>query len=143
MWRRWIPVSMCIMASPRASRSSRIDSRNRSSICSPNRWCVASNRCLAITSVSFASLIPLGGDSVGLRAQLRDGNDGRGIRVSVGNVGPRYFETMGIGVRTGREFQSSDRAGAPPVIIVNETFAKQAFPEGGAVGRDMRVLSEQ
>ena len=34
-----------------------------------------------IASVSFASLIPLGGDSVGRRAQLRERQDERGIRV--------------------------------------------------------------
>jgi putative ABC transport system permease protein len=95
-----------------------------------------------IASVSFASLIPLGGDSVGLRAQLRERQDERGIGVSVSNVGPRYFETMGIVVRNGREFRSSDREGAPPVVIVNETFAKQAFPQGVSVGRDIKLQSE-
>ena len=67
----------------------------------------------------------------------------QGVPVLAANVGPRYFETMGIGVRQGREFQPSDRVGAPPVVIVNEAFAKQAFPEGGAVGRTIRVPSER
>jgi len=40
-------------------------------------------------------------------------------------------------------FQSSDREGSPPVVIVNETFAKRAFPQGGAVGRDIKLLSGQ
>ena len=96
-----------------------------------------------VTSVSFASLIPLAGDVVGRRAELRDRRDGPGVPVLAANVGPRYFETMGIGVRQGREFQPSDRVGAPPVVIVNEAFAKQAFPEGGAVGRNIRVSSER
>jgi predicted permease len=96
-----------------------------------------------VTSVSFASLIPLAGDVVGLRAELRDRADGSGVPVSAANVGPRYFETMGIGVREGREFLSSDRIGAPPVIIVNEAFAKRAFPDGAAVGRSIRVLSDR
>jgi predicted permease len=96
-----------------------------------------------IRSASFTSLVPLGGDSVGMRARLRDRNEGDGIRVAVSNVGPRYFETMGIVVLNGREFRPSDREGSPPVIIVNETFAKQAFPEGGAVGRDIKLLSGQ
>ena len=96
-----------------------------------------------VTSVSFASLIPLAGDMVGLRAELRDRPDGSGVPVWTANVGPRYFETMGIGVRSGREFLSSDRVGAPPVIIVNEAFAKRAFSDGAAVGRSIRVLSER
>jgi predicted permease len=96
-----------------------------------------------VTSVSFASLIPLAGDVIGLRAELRDRPDGRGISVRAANVGPRYFETMGIGVRDGREFSSSDRVGALPVVIVNEAFASRAFPDGAAVGRSIRVLSER
>jgi putative ABC transport system permease protein len=96
-----------------------------------------------VTSVSFASLIPLAGDMVGLRVELRDRPGGSGVPVWTSNVGPRYFETMGIGVRSGREFLSSDRVGARPVIIVNEAFARRAFPDGAAVGRSIHVLSER
>ena len=96
-----------------------------------------------VTSVSVASLIPLAGDMVGLRAELRDRSDGSGVSVWASNVGPRYFATMGISVRDGREFLSSDRIGAHPVIIVNEAFAKRAFPDGPAVGRSIRVLSDR
>ena len=39
-----------------------------------------------VTSASFASLIPLGGNSVGRRAQLRDRPDWNGMRVGVSNV---------------------------------------------------------
>jgi putative ABC transport system permease protein len=94
-----------------------------------------------VVSASFASLIPLGGDAVGLRAQLRDQKDG--IRVLVSNVGPRYFETMAIPLRAGREFHSSDRIGSAPVVIVNEAFAWRAFGQEAAVGRQIKVASER
>ncbi len=95
-----------------------------------------------VTSASFASLIPLGGNSVGRRALLRDRPDWTGMRVSISNVGPRFFETLGMAVRTGREFHASDRAGAPLVVIVNQTFVRQAGMNGNVTGRSIR-LSDQ
>jgi putative ABC transport system permease protein len=94
-----------------------------------------------VVSASFTSLIPLGGDAVGLRAQLRDQTDG--IRVLVSNVGPRYFETLAIPLRAGREFHSNDRIGSAPVVIVNEAFARRAFGQEAAVGRQIKVASER
>ncbi|MEK6281424.1 MAG: ABC transporter permease [Acidobacteriota bacterium] len=52
---------------------------------------------------------------------------------------PRYFETMGIPIMKGRAFTEQDRAGAPPVIIVNETLAKRFWPDADAVGNRMRI----
>jgi len=41
-------------------------------------------------------------------------------------VYPRYFETMGIPVLKGRDFNEDDlRPGSPPVLIVNESFVRQ------------------
>ena len=45
-----------------------------------------------------------------------------------------YFETMGIPLREGRTFTSSDRAGAPLVAVVNEVIARKWFPKESAVG---------
>ena len=38
-----------------------------------------------------------------------------------------YFEMMGIPVMLGRGFEETDRAGTPPVVVVNETYARQYF----------------
>ena len=95
-----------------------------------------------VTSASFASLIPLGGNSVGRRAQLRDRPEWDGMRVSVSNVGPRFFDTLGIPFRGGRDFRPADRVGAPLVAIVNEAFARQSGMSGDMTGRSIRVLSQ-
>ena len=92
-----------------------------------------------IRSASFATLLPLGGDALGRRAELRDRPGENGIRVWVNNVGPRFFETIGIGLRSGREFLSADRQGTLPVAIVNETFASRAFTNQPAIGRSIRI----
>jgi predicted permease len=39
-------------------------------------------------------------------------------------VTPGYFETLGIAMRRGRDFDEQDAVGAPPVAIVNEMMAR-------------------
>src|SRR5690606_5685844 len=53
-------------------------------------------------------------------------------------VTPDYVATMGIPVLDGRGFSATDIAGAPPVVMVNETLAKRYWPGQSAVGRRMR-----
>jgi predicted permease len=52
-------------------------------------------------------------------------------------VSPRYFETLGIPIRAGREFDERDSARVPHVAIVNETFAKRFFPGTDPIGRTL------
>jgi len=52
-------------------------------------------------------------------------------------VSPRYFQTLGIPVKAGRDFDERDSARVPHVVIVNETFAKQHFPGEDPVGRTL------
>jgi putative ABC transport system permease protein len=49
-----------------------------------------------------------------------------------------YFETMGIGLRSGRTFNTSDVAGREPVAVVGETLARQRFGGMNAVGRRLK-----
>ena len=43
-------------------------------------------------------------------------------------VGPAYFETAGVPVRFGREFEFRDRLAAPRVAVVNEAFVRSYWP---------------
>jgi putative ABC transport system permease protein len=54
-----------------------------------------------------------------------------------------YFEAMGVSLVSGRNFEARDAAGAMPVAIVNETFARKFFPDGDALGKRIkRVLDD-
>jgi putative ABC transport system permease protein len=56
--------------------------------------------------------------------------DPQPLRVVAGD----YFRVMGIPVRRGRAFASTDRADAPPVLIVNDALAKLFWPDRDPVG---------
>src|SRR5439155_22116548 len=50
-------------------------------------------------------------------------------------VTPEYFHLLGLGLAQGRLFDDRDGAGGPPVIVVDRSWAKRFFPNGGAVGQ--------
>jgi predicted permease len=51
------------------------------------------------------------------------------------NVTPGYFRTMQTRLIAGRDFAQTDRKGAPPVAIVNQTLARRLFPNEDALGK--------
>jgi predicted permease len=50
-------------------------------------------------------------------------------------VGARYFETIGTPIVRGRGIGEHDTADAQHVAVVNETFARQYFPDRNPIGR--------
>ena len=59
------------------------------------------------------------------------------------NVGANYFTTLRIPIRSGRDFTDADSASAPPVAIVNETFAKRAFHDRNALGHQVSFTTRR
>ena len=51
---------------------------------------------------------------------------------------PDYFTTMQIPILKGRAFTDQDKAGAQPVVIVNETLARKYWPGQEAIGKRIR-----
>lgn len=49
-------------------------------------------------------------------------------------VGPNHFRTLGIPLVRGRAFSSSDRAGRASVAVVNETAAREFWPNEDPIG---------
>jgi predicted permease len=52
-------------------------------------------------------------------------------------VSPKYFATLGIPIRAGRDFDERDSSTVPHVVIINETFAKRHLPGEDPVGRTL------
>src|SRR5262249_41365825 len=57
-------------------------------------------------------------------------------------ISPKWFDTMGITLRSGRDFSDRDRVGSPPVAIVNEAFARRYLPGQQPIGQTLRVQSD-
>jgi predicted permease len=57
------------------------------------------------------------------------------LRVTFVAVSPTYFKTMRIGLAGGRNFESIDRIGAPPVAIVSHALANALWPGRDPVGQ--------
>ena len=60
---------------------------------------------------------------------------GAGIRV----ISPDFFRVLGIPILRGRAFAGSDRDGAAPVAIVDQTMARRSWPNEDALGRRFRI----
>lgn len=50
-----------------------------------------------------------------------------------------YFDTMRIPIMKGRAFTAQDTRTSPLVVIVNETLARQFWPQGDAVGKQLHI----
>lgn len=54
-------------------------------------------------------------------------------------VSPRYFDTMRIPVLVGRAFNASDVKTAPPVCLIDKTFAERFFPNENPIGQEISM----
>ena len=61
--------------------------------------------------------------------------DQYGNEVAHREVTPGYFRTMRVPVIRGREFTEQDGAKAPPVVLINQTLARQFFAGQDPVGQ--------
>jgi predicted permease len=57
------------------------------------------------------------------------------IRVQTNHVGVNFFQTMGIPILQGRDFNAQDTPTSPTVAVVNRTLARQFFPNENPIGQ--------
>ena len=62
--------------------------------------------------------------------------------VSVRRVTPDYHKALRIPLRSGRFFETTDRAGVVNVVIINESAAKKFFPGESPIGRSVTLNDE-
>ena len=94
-----------------------------------------------VQSAAFVNYLPLGGSNssdsylVEGEPEPAPGQEYNGrYRVAT----PDYFRTMEISIVRGRAFTEQDKAGAPPVVIINETLARKHWPGQDPLGRRIR-----
>jgi putative ABC transport system permease protein len=54
-------------------------------------------------------------------------------------IGAGYLNTMRIPLLEGRDFEDTDQPDGPPVALVNQTLARELWPNQSAVGRSLLV----
>lgn len=96
-----------------------------------------------VTAVSTTSRLPLAPDinieSIAVPGHHSPEEDG--APVDAVSVGADYFRTVGVPIVAGRAFTPDDVRLRRRVAIVNETMARQYWPDGSAVGR--RIHSDR
>ncbi len=91
-----------------------------------------------VESAAFGSRTPLGfGGSSSTTVDIPGyvPRENEEVVINYSNVGAGYFATMGIPVRTGREYHHTDTAEAPFTIVINEAMARRYWSNGNAVGQ--------
>ncbi|HKE05698.1 MAG TPA: ABC transporter permease [Blastocatellia bacterium] len=101
-----------------------------------------------VQAASLARVVPISGDgrrgSFVLEGQgEQEINDrisrGEGLpSVRLNIISPKYFQTMGVALTRGRDFTAQDDEGAPSVVIVNDSFARQYFAGQDPLGKRLR-----
>ena len=57
-------------------------------------------------------------------------------------VTPTYLATLGVPLRHGRLLTEQDREEAPRVVVINESMARQFFPDLDPIGRELRIRGQ-
>jgi putative ABC transport system permease protein len=55
------------------------------------------------------------------------------------DIGPGYFDALGVSLRRGRGLTPQDDAGSAPVAVVNESFVRRFGPDGDLLGTEVVV----
>jgi predicted permease len=96
-----------------------------------------------VVHASIAQNPPLAGGF--LRSVMPEGADTTTqdrILVQVNSVSPGYLETLEIPLVRGRDLAATDTAGAPLVVVVNETMAQRFWPGADALGKRFRFFGD-
>ncbi|MBI2409406.1 MAG: ABC transporter permease, partial [Gemmatimonadetes bacterium] len=94
-----------------------------------------------VTGVA-AGLVPLlSGDNWGTNVKVQgfDCGPDTDCNSRFNEISPEYFKTLGVSLKAGREFATSDQLGAQRVSIVNEAFARKFNLGSNPVGKFMSV----
>ncbi len=86
-----------------------------------------------VEHVAAISRLPFSGGNSG-RTFNRPGNT-KEERADIRIATPEYFQTMGIPLERGRNFNDHDVKGSLPVAIINEAAAKETFPGEDPIGK--------
>ena len=88
--------------------------------------------------------LPLTNFRFGISTSTRDGvalsdDEQDRLTLQIRLITPDYLKTMGIALKRGHGFISSDRLGTQPVAMVNEAAARLVWPNQDAIGHQIEI----
>jgi putative ABC transport system permease protein len=92
-------------------------------------------------SINFLPLSGFWGTSNFLLRGQAPPKEGQAPEADERIVTPGYLGTMGIPLMRGRNFTGADREGAPQVVMINQTMAKQFFKGKDPIGEELNLGS--
>jgi hypothetical protein len=92
-----------------------------------------------VARAAMTTRAPLSGGAPGSDLTLATDGFGPGVdrQVRIRFVTPAFFDVVGTAIVAGRGFAPSDVAGAPRVVVVNETLARRLSKAGAVVGESV------
>jgi len=97
-----------------------------------------------IQSAGLSDVLPLGqqNDREYFTIENRPLPAGQSLVADFRRISPRYLNTMGVPLLQGRLLSDRDADGTPLVILIDETLARQYWPNENPIGRRMRLWGE-
>jgi len=91
-----------------------------------------------VQHAAFTVVVPLSGSNTD-SSFIIEGQDPKASGAfpdeEIRDITPDYFRVLQIPLLKGRFFKEADTADSPPVVIVNQGFAKKYFPNSEALGK--------
>src|SRR5688572_19568134 len=93
-----------------------------------------------VTGVAVGNGMPTKiGNSNGIFLQSRPWEANEPVPfITTSRVTDDYFRTLGVPLLAGRTFDASDLATGIPFMVISDAFAKKYFPNGDAIGQQVR-----
>jgi predicted permease len=95
-----------------------------------------------VEAAGVAEYGPLGSRVSESRASI-EAEPGHPVRAETDLVSKGFFDAVGIPRIAGRDFALSDQVGAPLVVIINQSLARELFGNANPVGRRIRFTQEK
>ena len=94
-----------------------------------------------VTAAGYTTSVPLQwkGGATGFTIEGQPTTPGTRPNAIHRQVSAGYFQTLGIGLKEGRYFDEHDTGNSLPVVVVNETLARQYWPDESALGKRIKL----
>jgi putative ABC transport system permease protein len=100
----------------------------------------ALQRIESLPGVDSAAVVTAGlpyerGGNISVEVPGKDTSGSFGFRI----ISQDYFRALGVPLKLGRTFGAADSEQSRPVVIVNEIFARQLFPDGNILDHSIKI----